>query len=1037
MKKNIKYECLGGYVTSPKSYEGKNNKINPYGLFSEQIFGPINSYCCSLECKNYSEKSLYEDTICPKCGGICSSNHLRFTTYGKIKTTFPIIKPTRKKKILKIIGSNNSILLNTKRTDYLSSTSRYIGIKFNYTNDDSYMKIFNSLESNDKYLIIPFRITGLFSLYIILRLLYEKTNIPIVNELFDNNYITKELTVIPANLRMEFFNYEKKILRNSKINTCYTKILVYEEKYRKIREKIESDEHDIIEKIYYSIKNNILNQDVIEPHILEYDIQTSKYQFYVNELYDLCTNELSGKKGLVRSAMISKNIDFCARTVIRSDPSLSGYQVKVSKHILKKVWAPYFLYYLTNIKNIDDIDYCCEQIEDDKIIKNEFNEFLDWFLNTNINNEDLNIKRNYAYLNRRPTLTRHGIQLLEIIPEDESYNTIGMPHQILEQYNADHDGDALDIYFIHDVKSIKESIEKASILNTIYNDSNNEILYKIRHESLYAAYILSNNCNIIYGNNTICEINSLDFLFEDIEYYNNNLYSIVKFNNEYYTYGICLLNKWCGFDKILINQLIDKKTSKLISNEMYNFYNDNKKFHDKLSELNKKLLTFISLTNYCPSFNIDDILSIVDEKSEKLFSKLPNKNVELGYIINDSIINNCINNLDNNSNIYNLYKSGSRFNKQQLSRSCINIGYVSDYENFIVDKPIKTNLLKGMTEEDFFLSARGARKGISDKDIYTPDSGYTERALTMALSVLEIDEDDCCSNFYLKIKIINSDHCKSLIGKYFKINSNDDLIVLTYDIAKENIGKEIYIRSPMTCQTKNFKLCKKCFGERSYNTKYVGIIAGQCLSANITQATMRTFHTSGSALLNFDKELIKFFEKNLEDIIYDNNEIIILFKTDDIHEKIKEIKGFIKVESNKAFFQNINEQINNIDTIQIMKKIKNILRTQNKVVLTPSEYYDEFMNLILEVDIPYSSFVEMLFANMFVCDKKYTKFWRYNTEEKIIKKLGDKNLTRYIKEPLFSLFQPNKKTLSFIKNINNTKQEDLSIYEKMWIGKVN
>ena len=142
------FPTLGGYVTSSQEYIGQQNKINPDGLFSEQIFGPMNSYCCSLQCRNYIDKKLYEGKICPKCGGICASNSLRYKTFGKIKLSFPIIKPQFKREILNIIGNNNSILLNTKRIDYLSSTARYIAIK----NDKSEIKVVSDLSySNNNF----------------------------------------------------------------------------------------------------------------------------------------------------------------------------------------------------------------------------------------------------------------------------------------------------------------------------------------------------------------------------------------------------------------------------------------------------------------------------------------------------------------------------------------------------------------------------------------------------------------------------------------------------------------------------------------------------------------------------------------------------------------------------------------------------------------------------------------------------------------------------------------------------------------------
>ena len=372
---------LGGYVTSSKSYVGTQNKIVPMGLFSEQIFGPINSYCCSVSCRNYSERQLYENKVCPKCGGICGPNDLRYETFGKINLTFPIIKPTKKKEILNIIGTANSILLNPNRTDYLNYTHRYIGIK----NDLSDIMIFKELIADKKYTIIPFRITGLYSLYIVFKLIDRYFQMPQITNLFTDNCITKELYVIPPNLRLVIFDHAKKKIISTPINKLYTSILNYEENNLLIKDRIEQDEDDIIGKIIDNMKNNITNEDIVID-IITYECECSKYQYIINEIYNYVINELSGKEGLIRNSILGRNIDFCARSVIRVDPSLKAYEIKVSKKILRKTWILHFLYYLTTIKDYD-YDHCYNELigNDDMKFNQEFEEFLIWMQDDNRN----------------------------------------------------------------------------------------------------------------------------------------------------------------------------------------------------------------------------------------------------------------------------------------------------------------------------------------------------------------------------------------------------------------------------------------------------------------------------------------------------------------------------------------------------------------------------------------------------------------------------------------------------------------------------
>jgi DNA-directed RNA polymerase subunit beta' len=133
---------------------------------------------------------------------------------------------------------------------------------------------------------------------------------------------------------------------------------------------------------------------------------------------------------------------------------------------------------------------------------------------------------------------------------------------------------------------------------------------------------------------------------------------------------------------------------------------------------------------------------------------------------------------------------------------------------------------------------------IADKARYTPDSGYMERTLTMALSPMEIDEEDCGTTDYLKTIVFSEKHAKILTGKWYLDENDQTLKILDFETAKTYINRYIYIRSPMTCKTPCFRICKKCFGSRIYPTRYVGITAGQILAERLTQLIMRTFKWS-------------------------------------------------------------------------------------------------------------------------------------------------------------------------------------------------
>jgi hypothetical protein len=533
---------------------------------------------------------------------------------------------------------------------------------------------------------------------------------------------------------------------------------------------------------------------------------------------------------------------------------------------------------------------------------------------------------------------------------------------------------------------------------------------------------------------------------ENLNLYNNDLNNPVMIGDNTYTYGVCLLNKKCGFENVLINKQITKKQSDEISKLIYESTNyETKRYYNQLKLLDNFLFYFITVTKHCPSINVSEMADLVNPQIKGLFKKLPRNHVQLGYHINEALVDRCINDFNKNYQLYKLFKSGSRFSKTQLARSCINIGYTADAQNIIAPNPITGNLLTGISEEEFFSGAPGTRKSIRDKSKWTPDSGYLERTLVMALSMLEIVEEDCGGTNFLEFIVFNKQHAESLIGKYYKDPHSpyDDWEILDQETAIQFINRKIFIRSPMTCTTENFKMCQKCFGERRFPTKYLGIVCGQTISERLTQLVLRTFHTSGAAELTMNsivKDLLRDHLINIQNL--DNGDIRLFLDTPQVEKLTTKINGFkdVQYEGDLSIvtFSSIFEDIPNNDTISMLRNIQQLLKSSKSPQLQPIDYYNKLMELVLTVGTPYSSFVEMVFANMFMTDPKTKEFWRYNAHKKIKLKLGDKTLAKNLSPLLGLLYQPNKNTIQEINilediDLDNT---DMTIYEKIFLSRL-
>jgi DNA-directed RNA polymerase beta' subunit len=377
MKKLYKESSLGSFVSSPKGLIGKNQEIDEEGIFSQKIFGPIHNYKC--RCGNLKTQVLDAGKVCPKCGVVCGPTSLRLTTFGKIRLVFPVIKPTKKLKFTRIVGKQNKTLLEPKFADASKSETRYIAVQ----KDGQKLLIVNQLD-NPNFYTIPFRITGIYSFILTLKYLSKYWKLEIAKQLFDSGYVIETLLIIPPELRMAKIDPERNEVRMPRVNDFYTSILNLNKSHGALLSNLKVDEQLWMDQINSNIKNGLWKEEIVEAAVMEMDSITARYQYFTNCVYQEVYDQLSGKLGLIRSSILGRTIEFSARSVIRVDPSLKPYEIKVSKKILYKLWHPYFLHYLSSVEHMD-YDYCFENISSRNYEDNKesFNKFLKWFMKEN------------------------------------------------------------------------------------------------------------------------------------------------------------------------------------------------------------------------------------------------------------------------------------------------------------------------------------------------------------------------------------------------------------------------------------------------------------------------------------------------------------------------------------------------------------------------------------------------------------------------------------------------------------------------------
>jgi len=308
----------------------------------------------------------------------------------------------------------------------------------------------------------------------------------------------------------------------------------------------------------------------------------------------------------------------------------------------------------------------------------------------------------------------------------------------------------------------------------------------------------------------------------------------------------------------------------------------------------------------------------------------------------------------------------------------------------------------------------------------------------MALSVVELDEEDCGTRYGFTITVLSEKHGKSLIGKYYKQNPEEDWKLFTSSDIHKYINTSLIFRSPITCFNSHYKICKKCFGYYPrIQTPFVGIISGQVVSEKTTQLTLRSFHTSGSSTLTINNKLKNYIREHLIDIILDKNFCTLIFNEnidEEYSEIISSVPGCIQLYANTCQFDYIYN-IENEDVGKVIKDLKNCLLTEKGDVTCTLQTYNKLIESILSVGNIFSSFIEIILCNLYTNNKN--KIIRYQLRDndilEITKKYSVYHIHSLLSPTLNLLYKPNLNTISEYYNTVVKNCHKPSIFEKIWL----
>lgn len=582
-----------------------------------------------------------------------------------------------------------------------------------------------------------------------------------------------------------------------------------------LRPSTQSGSKQLMDKINRYYIQLLTKKEVMQASHLESIRDKSIYYTFfrnlqkdVKELHEKILEKLAKKEGLIRGNILGKRIDFSGRAVIVPEPALSLDECVLPYKMILEIFKLQIAKRIIGLGRFKKLPTALNFIN--QCIKYNHLNLL------NICEEE--VKGKVCILNRQPSLHRLGMLGFNIKVSKDS--VIKVHPLICPPFNADFDGDQMAVYVPLSELTIQEVRDKMFVTKNLISPANGQLTTLPSQDIVLGIYYLTGG-----------KFDTDDF--NGLEYFNSLFPE--------------------GFKEI--TETVDEKSLISLLGFMQKEYPD--QIVELLDTIKRIGFEYSTLSGCTLSLN-DFLIPNVEEIKEKIYDT-----DDIYESLMRSGSPEVLNFLKDNFHYADLIESGARGSWDQARQLCLSRGYISNFSGEIHDKPIKNNLTDGLTQEEFFDSTYGCRKGLLDTALNTGTSGYLSRKLIFTCANLQLSEtlEDCGTTDYLAIDITNAKKAESLINRWTDGNE-----LITRENYKEFVGRKIKIRSPIFCRSD--RVCKRCYGEsyKSLNSKFVGIIAAQTLGEKSTQLVLRTFHTSGSAIIknNEDKSDMK-----QEDIIGD------------------------------------------------------------------------------------------------------------------------------------------------------------------------
>ena len=918
-----------GEVKKPETINYRTLKPERDGLFCERIFGPQKDWEC--HCGKY-KRIRYKGKICERCGVEVTRAKVRRERMGSIELAAPVshiwyfktipsrmglmldISPRQLEQVLYfsqyIVTDPGNTTLEKKQ---LLTEKQYQDMREKYEDDfkagmgaETIKTLLEEIDLDQTAAELKEEFenaSGQKRVRILKRLE--------VVEAFRQSgnrpewMILDVIPVIPPDIR-PMVQLDGGRFATSDLNDLYRRVINRNNRLKKLLELnapdiiVRNEKRMLQEAVDALIDNGRRGKSVTGPN---------------NRALKSLSDMLKGKQGRFRQNLLGKRVDYSGRSVIVVGPELKMYQCGLPKEMALELFKPFVMKRLVETGSVTNIKTAR------KMVDRAGTEVWDAL--------ETVIKDHPVLLNRAPTLHRLGIQAFE--PVLVEGRALKLHPLVCTAYNADFDGDQMAVHVPLSAEAQAEARLLMLAANNLLKPSDGRPVSVPTQDMVLGSYYLTLVKIDEPGTNKIFrDSNEAIMAYQDGVIglhapirvrYTREIGGELRSKLVWCTVGFIIFNQSIpqdlgyvdrtdpehGFDLEICFSVTDAvKQKEFPMIERADEIKQNKVGKKQLGKIidacitihgtsesaivldNIKATGFKYSTKGAITVAVSDAI-IPGEKAELIKAAedkldVVTRNYRRGIISDDERLRHLVeiwnktteeigeklkDNLDEFNPIYMMADSGARGSMSQIRQLAGMRGLVSNTAGKVIEVPIRANYREGLNVLEYFISSRGARKGLADTALRTAESGYLTRRLVDVSQDVIVRDDDCGTTEGLMISDIKDGNnviepLKSrLIGRYLLhpfcdeqtgevLVDNEHMLTEADAALISSKTDKIEIRSILNCRSKH-GVCKKCYGMNLATGtpvtvgEAVGIIAAQSIGEPGTQLTMRTFHTGGIA----------------------------------------------------------------------------------------------------------------------------------------------------------------------------------------------